>query len=249
MKCPDCNEEIVAGSSFCGNCGKPLDEEEKAEASNSVHRAETVVITPTLFRLVVLNGLEKDKVVVLDRDEISLGRETDNAFVLLDPLVSRHHAVFRRRGDIYEVEDLDSANGVYINGLRISGLQALNEGDKVKLGNTEILFTQTPLDMENLEGVEKTISMRDETPQKPQPMPSRAQQVPPPPPPPPVSSVRVQPKDNEITAPHPIPVPPTVRKRGGTTNWVMLSCAIIVLLALTLACLIFVALPQFAAVR
>ena len=46
---------------------------------------------------------------------IKVGRELDNDLVLTDPRSSRYHAEFRRAGNIWEVRDLDSANGTLIN--------------------------------------------------------------------------------------------------------------------------------------
>ena len=254
MKCPNCNQEVSPGSTFCEHCGASLaDVQEAMQSKDSLHHAETIVRLPVLFRLVVLSGLEKDKVVILDKDEITIGRETDNVLVLLDPLISRHHATLRRKGDAYEIEDLDSANGVYVNGSRISGSQTLHDGDKLKLGNTEILFTRIAPAAGDLETLETTIPMHDETPVRPQPAPQVAQPgAPPPPPSPPMSSVRVQPQAqtaNETTSPRLSAVAPVERKKDGALNWVLLSCAIIVVLALILIILVFIALPQFAPAR
>ncbi|GEM_PF-3277367 len=254
MKCQNCNQEVAPGSAFCENCGASLaDVQEAMPSKNSLHHAKTIVNLPAFFRLVVVSGLEKDKVVILDKDEVTIGRETDNVLVLLDPLISRHHATLRRKGDAYEIEDLGSANGVYCNGTRISGPQILYDGDKIKLGNTEILFTRLAPAADGFQTAETTIPMHDETPVKPQPAPQVAQPVAPlPPPPPPVSSVNVQPQAqtvNEITAPRLSAAVPAERKKDGTLNWMLLSCAIIVVLALILVALVLVALPRFAPVR
>jgi len=246
MKCPNCNEEILPGSAFCGNCGASLANVEEAGQSNSIHKADTVVNMPSLFRLVVLSGSDKDKIILLDKNEVAIGRETDNVFVLLDPLISRHHALLRRKDDTYEVEDLDSANGVYLNGVRISGPQTLHDGDMMKLGNTEILFTRGAPDLTDTKTSETTIAMHDETPVKPRPVPSLVQQAAAPPPPPPAGSAPIQPPANGSTALHPGPAASTAQRREkSATNLVLLSCAIIVVLALILAVLIVIAMPQF----
>ena len=38
------------------------------------------------------------------------------------------------------VEDLGSTNGVLLNGRRLSGTRALNPGDRIELGQTELIF-------------------------------------------------------------------------------------------------------------
>ena len=51
---------------------------------------------------------------------ITIGRSPDNNVVLDDLLVSRRHAVLRRSGDHWELADLGSENGTYVNGARIA---------------------------------------------------------------------------------------------------------------------------------
>ncbi|MCV7411781.1 ABC transporter ATP-binding protein [Mycobacterium florentinum] len=59
-------------------------------------------------------------VYTMDQVTIGIGRGTDNAVVLDDLLVSRHHAVLRRAGNQWELVDSNSANGTYVNGNRIA---------------------------------------------------------------------------------------------------------------------------------
>ncbi len=54
-----------------------------------------------------------------DGPKLKVGRELDNDIVLTDPRASRYHAEIRRAGNVLEVKDLTSANGVLINGERI----------------------------------------------------------------------------------------------------------------------------------
>ena len=55
----------------------------------------------------------------LDDDLITVGRAPDNTVVLDDLLVSRHHAQLRRHGSEWELVDLGSANGTYLDGARV----------------------------------------------------------------------------------------------------------------------------------
>lgn len=50
--------------------------------------------------------------------------------------ISREHAQVVQRGGYYWIEDLGSANGTFINGLRIFTPQVLKPGDEVRLGRT-----------------------------------------------------------------------------------------------------------------
>lgn len=71
---------------------------------------------------------------------LTIGRDTAAGITLEDPLVSREHARLLVQTDGTVVaEDLHSANGVFINGCKITRpTYALHEGDRLLLGTTEI---------------------------------------------------------------------------------------------------------------
>ena len=78
------------------------------------------------------------QVYPLTQATITIGRQADNAIVLADQQVSRHHASLSWQGGTYVVQDLGSANGTFINDRQISGLQRLRNGDVLRLGNTAL---------------------------------------------------------------------------------------------------------------
>lgn len=63
------------------------------------------------------------------QDELQVGRSTDCAISIDDGRVSRKHAVLRVQGETVTVEDLGSANGTRVNGLKTSGVVTLTDGD------------------------------------------------------------------------------------------------------------------------
>ena len=69
-----------------------------------------------------------------------IGRLADNDIVLDDPGVSRHHALIIETGTNFVVVDLRSANGVRVQGERITLPTTLNEGDRIRLGAQELTF-------------------------------------------------------------------------------------------------------------
>ncbi|WP_005037673.1 FHA domain-containing protein [Holophaga foetida] len=71
--------------------------------------------------------------------EIHIGRELDNALRLSDPSISRHHAILRQVGNSYELQDLQSSNGVLVNGTRIQ-TSPLMDGDRLTLGQVQMTF-------------------------------------------------------------------------------------------------------------
>jgi uncharacterized RDD family membrane protein YckC len=72
-------------------------------------------------------------------NEVQIGRELDNALRLADPSISRHHAVIRRTAAGYEVQDLQSSNGVLVNGTRLS-TAIMRDGDRVTMGQIQMTF-------------------------------------------------------------------------------------------------------------
>lgn len=73
-------------------------------------------------------------------DSITLGRHGDNNIVIKDPFISkRHFQIMEDEGDYY-LEDLNSANGTYLNGDKIFDVVKLNDGDIIRIGQIEFLF-------------------------------------------------------------------------------------------------------------
>jgi ABC-type multidrug transport system ATPase subunit len=75
---------------------------------------------------------------------LTIGRSSDNGLVLDLPVVSRHHAVIQRIGDHYEIVDLNSTNGTFVNGVRIEQ-HRLVDGDEILIGSKPMYFDRSSL--------------------------------------------------------------------------------------------------------
>jgi pSer/pThr/pTyr-binding forkhead associated (FHA) protein len=73
--------------------------------------------------------------------QATVGRLPDNTVIIDNPAVSSHHACIVRDGDNYILEDLQSRNGTFVNGQRVSR-QALQGGDVVLVGKHTLVFDQ-----------------------------------------------------------------------------------------------------------
>lgn len=73
-------------------------------------------------------------------DSISLGRRGDNDIIIKDPYISKDHFQIVHDEDNYYLEDLNSANGTYVNGNKILDVVKLEDGDIIKVGQIEFLF-------------------------------------------------------------------------------------------------------------
>lgn len=70
-----------------------------------------------------------------------IGRSLDNAVVIDDPRVSRHHAELHVLNDQFVLFDLNSSGGTFINGKRTSQA-VLYHGDRISLAGVNLHFTQ-----------------------------------------------------------------------------------------------------------
>ncbi len=68
----------------------------------------------------------------------TIGRGPDNNLVLSDGFVSSSHALLTFRDDGWWLADLDSRNGTWLNGDRISGESQLRPGDVVAIGQVKL---------------------------------------------------------------------------------------------------------------
>jgi hypothetical protein len=74
----------------------------------------------------------------LTEGQFAVGRNASCQLSLDDPLVSRRHAILTVSGEGVVIEDLQSRNGVMVNGQRITGRVPLSVGDRITLGAQEL---------------------------------------------------------------------------------------------------------------
>jgi hypothetical protein len=74
--------------------------------------------------------------------KVVLGRSREADIRVSDVNVSRRHAEIRQEGAGYWIVDLDSTNGVEVNGKPVDRAR-LRDGDRVTLGSTEVVFGQS----------------------------------------------------------------------------------------------------------
>lgn len=85
------------------------------------------------YLVVAFKQGEPDRHVVVSGDECIIGRVPESDLLLPDPTISRRHAVVRISDKGAFVQDLDSVNGVFVNGEQVR-LAAVREGDFVTMG-------------------------------------------------------------------------------------------------------------------
>jgi ABC-type multidrug transport system ATPase subunit len=74
------------------------------------------------------------------RTTLSLGRDPQNDTVIDHPTVSRFHAQIARQDGSFAIVDLNSSNGTFVNGKRVTGKRCLRPGDSIRIGPCRLVF-------------------------------------------------------------------------------------------------------------
>ena len=91
-----------------------------------------------MLKLVVLSPGMTGRTYELKLDKTSIGRVEDNSFQVAEPSVSSHHCEVLLRGSEVVVRDLNSTNGTYISGERITE-RTLKPGQILRLGQSGVV--------------------------------------------------------------------------------------------------------------
>lgn len=98
------------------------------------------------FKLTLLNNQrpKESEEFELIRPEIVIGRDDSADVTIPVQAVSRNHAKLRRVGDGYEIEDMGSSNGTFVNSQKVTGSRKLKAGDQIRLGKAVTLIYEAP---------------------------------------------------------------------------------------------------------
>lgn len=129
-------QQLVVGPYLQARVAGP-DEPAPALAPGQMH-VESDFSAPAVAYLEIISGTQRGQQFEL-RGSAILGRGSDCDLRLEDAAISRHHAEVLWEYVLYQVRDLGSANGTFVNGRQV--LRApLNEGDLLELGLVQLKF-------------------------------------------------------------------------------------------------------------
>jgi len=95
-----------------------------------------------VFKLIIEDDEGHTTVVPLQKEEITIGRKEGNTIRLTERNVSRHHArLIRTNGSVF-IEDLDSYNGIKVNGDRIGARTNVRIGDLIEIGDYHLALQE-----------------------------------------------------------------------------------------------------------
>ncbi|MET0726494.1 MAG: FHA domain-containing protein [Leifsonia sp.] len=95
-----------------------------------------IATTANARAIVVTSGTKAGAEFPLSRDEVTIGRSSDSSIVIRDDYTSTHHARLMLWNDQWMLQDLDSTNGTFLNGARVTVPTPVPLGATVKVGAT-----------------------------------------------------------------------------------------------------------------
>lgn len=115
--CSACTHENRLGAFFCSQCGTKLHFD-----------------TPSPGKLLRMNGSQSERTLALPESNSVLGRGPNVHVHLDEESVSKQHACITYAAGVFQIEDLGSSNGTFVNGKRVHGRIEIRPGDLLRLG-------------------------------------------------------------------------------------------------------------------
>lgn len=140
-RCARCGEPLDEHGETCPKCGSDLtDQTASFGAVPATEQELSGEITNTEGpMLIVRKGPDVGETFYLDRPELSIGRDPACDIFLNDVTVSRRHSKLLVSGGEVTVEDTDSLNGTYVNGVCVDRA-VLCTGDSLQVGRFQMVF-------------------------------------------------------------------------------------------------------------
>ena len=122
---------------------KIIKKRDEFDTTEEIPGGKFAAITPVsqLAYLEMIGSEEKDGVVELGEGEVVIGRTPDCDIRLEVQNVSRKHARVLFQNEEYLIEDLESTNGVFVNGIKVVKCVLRNK-DQIEIGGVKMVFNE-----------------------------------------------------------------------------------------------------------
>lgn len=107
-----------------------------APATEPVVRADPAATAATPTRLVITSGPREGVEIDLPPEQLTIGRSSESGLVIRDDYTSTHHARLMLWDQNWVIQDLDSTNGTFLDGTRVTQPTAVLPGTPVTIGTT-----------------------------------------------------------------------------------------------------------------
>ena len=147
--CPECGFQNLEAANYCSKCGALLVKEVGGAETTQTYTPDEMAdedgpldeIAAEGPALVVRSGGGRAGEHFIPQNErTTIGRSPDNDIFLDDVTVSRKHAVLLQSEGEFQIEDLGSLNGTFVNRKRIDAPARLQSGDEVQIGKYRLSF-------------------------------------------------------------------------------------------------------------
>lgn len=150
-KCGSCGAENPSSETFCEDCGASIGTATPIAVDHTPQVQAPPATSPPQLNVAKLAVAGSSKEFPLNKDVATIGRRSpaDGIYPDVDltdddpeSYISRRHAQIIKQSGQYIFEDVGSANGSFINTVRMTkGVQQeLKENDQLRLGKTELIF-------------------------------------------------------------------------------------------------------------
>ena len=92
--------------------------------------------TDAVSRIVITSGPKAGLELPLGNEPLTIGRSSESGLVIRDDYTSSHHARLVLWGDQWMIQDLDSTNGTWHDGARVTAPAPVTIGAPIKVGAT-----------------------------------------------------------------------------------------------------------------
>jgi hypothetical protein len=149
MRCRRCGHDNEPDANYCSSCGAPLGGDEETTAALSLLEDRRALeeelgdlleqLPDGMGMLVVRRGPNAGSTFVLESESTTLGRHPDSDIFLDDVTVSRRHAAIHRSPEGYEVSDVGSLNGTYVDRERVETAK-MHDMHELQVGRFVLTF-------------------------------------------------------------------------------------------------------------
>lgn len=144
--CPRCAHPNSVAANFCSSCGYDLSrlaselaDTQEIDLPPEAEDAEVLDPASGAAEFVVKRGEKAGSRFIIDSTIVNIGRHPDSRIFLDDVTVSRRHAEVRYTEGHYQVSDVGSLNGTYLNRERVESAR-LTSGDELQVGKFKLVF-------------------------------------------------------------------------------------------------------------